>query len=92
MKVKQHGKIPDWDLEVKCEYCDAVITLESPKDLYSRLEFNSISRFHESEFYFECPECVHANHIDRCLIREDIRFKVKSQESIYKEIIFKVKF
>ena len=28
MKIKQHGTIPEWKLDVTCKNCNAMITLE----------------------------------------------------------------
>ena len=91
MKIKQHGKIPDWELDVKCEYCNAVITLESPDDLFSRFEFNTNSKYHEFAYYFQCLECGHTNRISSALIREDIQHKVKNAEHFLHDIVFKIK-
>ena len=36
MKIKQHGIIPEWKLDVTCKNCNAIITLEGAKDMYAK--------------------------------------------------------
>ena len=36
MKIKQHGTIPEWKLDVTCKNCNAIITLEGAKDMYAK--------------------------------------------------------
>ena len=37
MKIKQHGTIPEWKLDVTCKNCNAIITLEGAvvEDIYN---------------------------------------------------------
>lgn len=36
MKIKQHGTIPNWELDVTCKNCNAIITLEGADDMYAK--------------------------------------------------------
>ena len=36
MKIKQHGTIPEWKLDVTCKNCNAIITLEGAEDMYAK--------------------------------------------------------
>lgn len=82
MKIKQKGKIPTWELDVTCKFCNTVITLEAPEDMYTesrptgksdgiRIDYSGPLTYH-----CVCPLCKKAIKVPTKSIREDIKEKV----------------
>ena len=62
MKIKQHGTIPEWKLDVTCKNCNAIITLEGAKDMYAKShptgKMDGIYvDYGPRTFHCTCPEC-----------------------------------
>ena len=82
MKIRQHGTIPNWELNVACKRCNAVITLETPEDMHARSHptgkmDGAYVDYGPTTYHFICPECKQENKIAAQKIREDIRQKIK---------------
>ena len=84
MKIKQHGIIPEWKLDVTCKNCNAIITLEGAKDMYAKShptgKMDGIYvDYGPRTFHCTCPECGKEIKVDSKSIREDIKSKVKTK-------------
>lgn len=82
MKIKQHGSIPNWELDVTCKFCKAVITLEEPEDMYAKAhptgKMDGIyPDYGKRTYHFICPECKKENKVASRSIREDIKAKIE---------------
>ena len=82
MKIKHHGTIPNWELDVTCTLCKAVITLETAEDMFAKAQFtgkiDGIYPDHgPTTYHFNCPECNHENRVNAQKIRDDIKAKIK---------------
>lgn len=86
MKVKQHGTpIPNWELDVTCKFCNAVITLEDSEDMYAEShptgEMDGIyMSFGPRTYHYICPECGKKNKVASRSIREDIKSQIKLKD------------
>ena len=52
MAIIQKGKIPHWEIEVKCKLCNTNYTLEY-KDIWPMIDNSKITRV---AFIYKCPE------------------------------------
>lgn len=79
MKVKRHGKF-HWEIDVTCENCDAIITLERADDMFAK--YPVIGTRGDSvvlgpiTYCCTCPECRMTVKVDSS-IREDIKSKIQ---------------
>ena len=84
MKIKQHGTIPEWKLDVTCKNCNAIITLEGAKDMYAKShptgKMDGIYvDYGPRTFHCTCTECGKEIKVASKSIREDIKSKVKTK-------------
>lgn len=85
MKIKQHGTIPKWELDVTCKNCNAIITLEGAKNMYAKShptgKMDGIYvDYGPRTFHCTCPECGKEIKIASKSIKEDIKSKVKTKD------------
>lgn len=69
MAIIQKGKIPHWEIEVKCKLCNTNYTLEY-KDIWPMIDNSKITRV---TFMYKCPECSYLIQIPRRKIKKEIR-------------------
>lgn len=69
MKIKKIGRIPQLNLDVKCNNCEAVITLDSACDI-SVVELGSNKKLLH---YSICPVCGHVITVPSADIPKNIR-------------------
>ena len=84
MKIKQHGTIPNWELDVTCKNCNAIITLEGADDMYAKSHPTGkmdgpYVDYGPKTFHCTCPECGKEIKIPSNSIIEDIKSKVKTK-------------
>ena len=78
MRIKQEGKIPKWELDVKCEFCNTIITLEGPEDMYAREHGYNDSRNMDCHYTYhcKCPICGKEIKVPSHKIRHDIKERI----------------
>ena len=79
MRIKQEGKIPKWELEVTCGFCNTIITLEGPGDMFAK-EHGSIDSINMDCYYTYhciCPVCKKDIRVPGRKIRDDIKERIK---------------
>lgn len=84
MKIKQRGEIPKWSLDVKCDFCHTVFTLEGSKDMYAESRTTGkvdgiYVDYGPKKFFCTCPECGKKIQVSARNIRDDVKAKVKSR-------------
>ena len=82
MKIKHQGKIPIWELDVTCEFCNTTMTLEGAQDMYAERHLTGkldgpYPDCGPNTYYCTCPTCGKAIYVPRNDIRDDIRAKIK---------------
>lgn len=84
MKVKRHGLIPGWELDVTCEKCYAVFTLEGAKDMYAEVyptdKRDGVYVKYGKRYKCICPDCGKKIQIASSDISEEVRSKVKTKK------------
>lgn len=85
MKIKQHGQIPNWELEVICKRCTAVNTIERADDMYAKShptgKMDGIYQdYAPRTFHCICKECGAEINIASEDIREDVKAEVKTKD------------
>ncbi len=86
MKIKQHGTfIPNWELDVTCRNCNAIITLEGADDIYANSHSTGKTDgiyvdYGPRTFHCTCPECGKEINVASRSIREDIKSKIQKKD------------
>lgn len=79
MRIEKKGKIPKWELEVTCDFCNTVLTLEGAKDMFAKEHgsIDSIDMDCYHTYHCICPFCKKEIRVPGRKIRDDIIEKIK---------------
>lgn len=69
MRIMQEGKIPQWEVKVKCKLCNTNYAL-GYKDISPMVNHRKFTRV---EYLYKCPECGYLIKIPGRKIKKEIR-------------------